>query len=196
MKFSSPSTWPGILKHGTAPWLPVVCSLLAAVPFTVPAQAQSAMEQAGDILQVLIPSAAYTTTFIKKDPEGRKQFYYSFFCTFTITQSLKYSINSQRPEGNGGHSFPSGHTSAAFQGATFLQRRYGWGYGLPAYIGAAFVGYSRVEGELDKHYPGDVLAGAALGIISGYYFTESPKSYSKSPIIDQGRYGVSFKLKW
>ncbi len=177
-------------------WGLSLCTFAIAIFIALPAHATSSTEQAGDILQLLIPATAYGTTFIKKDPEGRKQFYYSFFCTFTITQSLKYTINSQRPEGNGGHSFPSGHTSSAFQGATFLQRRYGWRYGLPAYIGAAFVGYSRVEGESDKHYPGDVLAGAALGVISGYWFTESPKNYSVSPIIDQGHYGVSLKLKW
>jgi undecaprenyl-diphosphatase len=59
------------------------------------------------------------------------------------------------------HSFPSGHTAAA---AAFAA---GAGRELPAArlpLGAlaAAVGYSRVHTGV--HYPGDVLAGAALGV--------------------------------
>ncbi len=60
------------------------------------------------------------------------------------------------------HSFPSGHTAAA---AAFAA---GAGSELPAVrlpLGAlaAAVGYSRVHTGV--HYPGDVLAGAALGVL-------------------------------
>ncbi len=68
-------------------------------------------------------------------------------------------------------SFPSGHASAAFSGASFIQKRYGWQYGIPAYLAASFVGYSRVEA--DQHYVEDVLAGAAIGIISTFIFADS-----------------------
>ncbi|MGB3398652.1 MAG: phosphatase PAP2 family protein, partial [Candidatus Deferrimicrobiaceae bacterium] len=40
---------------------------------------------------------------------------------------------------------------------------------IPAYLAAAFVGYSRVEA--DEHWTKDVLAGAAIGIVSGFIFT-------------------------
>jgi membrane-associated phospholipid phosphatase len=66
---------------------------------------------------------------------------------------LKYSVPRERPEG----SDTSGHTSAAFSGATFIHRRYGWKYGIPAYLAVAFVGWSRVESG--KHYSDDVLRG-------------------------------------
>ena len=49
----------------------------------------------------------------------------------------------------------------AFSGATFLQKRYGWSYGLPAYALATFVGYSRVAA--DRHHWWDCAAGAAIG---------------------------------
>ena len=58
-------------------------------------------------------------------------------------------------------SFPSGHTAAAFAFAT------GVGHvlpvaGIPLHALAALVGYSRVHTGV--HYPGDVAAGAMIGI--------------------------------
>ncbi|MBK9735061.1 MAG: phosphatase PAP2 family protein [Saprospiraceae bacterium] len=66
-----------------------------------------------------------------------------------------------------GRSFPSGHTTVAFATATTLSLQYKkWYVVVPAYLGAASVGYSRMY--LGKHYPSDVLAGAVIGIGSGY----------------------------
>lgn len=159
-------------------------------------QAKSSLERAGDIVQVLIPATAYATTFRLGDNEGRKQFYKSFFTNFGVTFALKYSINKPRPEGNGDHSFPSGHTSAAFQGAAFIHRRYGWKYGMPAYIGAAFVGWSRAEGESDKHDFTDVAAGALIGALSSYYLTTKYKNLTFKPVVDSENVGMSLSCEW
>jgi hypothetical protein len=83
------------------------------------------------------------------------------------TGILKYTVNETRPNG-GAHSFPSGHASAAFTGAEFIRKEYGWGWGAPAYVAASFVAWSRVEA--DKHYTHDVLAGAAIGILANHDF--------------------------
>ncbi|WP_138994261.1 PAP2 family protein [Larkinella sp. C7] len=42
-----------------------------------------------------------------------------------ITFTLKYTVAYPRPDGNGQESFPSGHTSSAFTGATLLAKEYG-----------------------------------------------------------------------
>ncbi len=157
------------------------------------AAAADTIEKSGDILQFVIPSVAYGTTFYLNDKEGRNQFYKSFATSLGTTYALKYSINKQRPNG-GNHSFPSGHTSAAFQGASFIHKRYGIKYAIPAYIAAAFVGYSRVES--DNHYTEDVLAGAAIGIVSSFYFTKPYKGFSITPIADNGYYGLHISKKW
>ena len=80
------------------------------------AQGKSNTKKAGDVIQVLIPATAYVTTFIQNDEEGRNQFYKSFFLNLCVTYGLKLAVNKPRPENRGNYSFPSGHTSAAFQG--------------------------------------------------------------------------------
>lgn len=157
---------------------------------------ESNAEKAGDILQILIPATAYGATFYLKDKKGRKQFYKSIFVNIGITYGLKLAVNKKRPEGHGKYSFPSGHTSAAFQGAAFIQKRYGWKYGIPAYIGATYAGWSRVEGESDKHDATDVLAGAAIGILSSYYFTTPYKGITVTPVANNGFYGLNINMKW
>ena len=70
-------------------------------------------------------------------------------------------------------SFPSGHTSAAFATATVLARELDarhpgarWFLDALLFGGATFVGYSRVYEQ--QHWPSDVVAGAAVGAMTGY----------------------------
>jgi len=65
----------------------------------------------------------------------------------------------ERPDGND-YGFPSGHVAFVMSGATFIEKRYGWKWGIPAYLAAASVAYVRVDE--DKHHWRDVLASGAL----------------------------------
>ena len=85
-----------------------------------------------------------------------------------MTQGLKLAVNRTRPD-EGGHSFPSGHSSATFATATVLHRQFGWKVGLPAYGAAAYVAASRLSEN--QHYASDVIFGAALGIVAGHTTT-------------------------
>ena len=134
---------------------------------------EKTIEKLGDYAQFIPVTVGLAATFAKKDRQGFWQLVESATTNITATYILKYAINKPRPEGKiDGHSFPSGHTSFAFQGASFLQQRYGWKYGAPAYLLASYVGYSRIEGLNDRHDGWDVLAGALVGIGSSYLFTK------------------------
>ena len=126
----------------------------------------------GDYVQFTPTAVSLIAVLAKNDREGFWQLAKSASANLGATYLLKYAINKQRPEGAlDGKAFPSGHTSFAFQGASFLQRRYGWKYGIPAYALAAYVGWSRIEGIGERHDGWDVLGGALVGIGSTYLFT-------------------------
>jgi membrane-associated phospholipid phosphatase len=127
------------------------------------------LETSGDVLFVALPTTAVITTFLNKDNKGRKEFAKGFVTNIAITLALKEIVKKPRPDLSDTKSFPSGHTSTAFQSASFLQKRYGWKYGVPAYLLAGFTGFTRINA--DKHDGWDVLVGAAIGIGSTYIFT-------------------------
>ena len=144
------------------------------------------LEDVGDISQIVLPLSAGIMTLIEKDYEGTKKLAFSYGTSLAITYSLKYIVRKPRPEGRQHFdSFPSGHTTSAFSGASFIQRRYGWKYGKYAYLLASIVGLSRMEGPDGWHDIWDVLGGAAVGIGSTYLFTKP----FKQPKIELGFYG-------
>ena len=137
-----------------------------------PTANEVAISGVGDVVQLALPFAAGLSTLILGDKEGTWQFLKSFGTTVVLTYALKYAIDKPRPNPSmEGRAFPSGHTATAFSGASFIQRRFGWAYGLPAYALAGFVGYSRLQGNTPAHDGWDVLAGAVIGIGSTYLFT-------------------------
>jgi membrane-associated phospholipid phosphatase len=148
----------------------------------------------GDVLFGVIPVTAFASTVYMDDAEGRQQFYPAFLSNAAATAVLKYTVKRERPDGSDNYSFPSGHTSIAFQGAAFIHKRYGIEYAAPAYILATFVGYSRVESN--KHHTSDVLAGALLGIASSFYFVDPYTKAVISPEVTKGYYGVNLAAQW
>jgi undecaprenyl-diphosphatase len=87
----------------------------------------------------------------------------SWLASMAATEAAKRVIRRERPLNPGDRrSMPSGHATAAFAVATALShRRRGWAALL--YGGASVVAVSRVY--LGRHYPSDVLAGAAVGTL-------------------------------
>ena len=127
------------------------------------------IEVSGDALLLVIPAATIGTTLVLGDKKGTWQFTKGFLVNGAVSFGLKSIIDKQRPNMENDNSFPSAHTSIAFQSASFIQKRYGWKYGIPAYVLAGYTGYTRLDA--DKHDIVDVLVGAAIGIGSTYIFT-------------------------
>lgn len=118
---------------------------------------------------VLIPAATVASTFIVHDKKGFWQFTKSFVLNEAITFGLKVSVNKYRPYQHGRRAFPSGHTSTTFQSASFIHKRYGFKYSIPAYVLAGYTAFSRLNA--DRHDGYDILAGAVVGIGSTLIFT-------------------------
>ena len=161
--------------------------VLLFLPFAV--QAGDDVETSGDILRAAIPLAAYAMTFHRDDPEGRVDFYQSFAANVVTTLALKELVSKDRPNGSDDDAFPSGHASTAFQGAAFLHRRYGLEKAWLAYGLAAYTGWTRVDA--DEHDAGDVLAGAAVGILSSVLFVDRFENVSVSVRLDD-QIGLQF----
>ncbi len=182
-------------SHSSRKWLAALTLLALAVPGTASLAAQkTGVRRAGDVLQIAIPALALAGTGVAHDSEGTGQFLKGFLTNVAATGALKLAIARERPDGSDDNSFPSGHTSAAFQGASFIHLRYGWRKGIPAYAGAAFVGFSRLYA--DKHYVSDVVAGAALGILSSRIFTSRFEKLEVIPAAEGGRVGVEVRIRW
>ena len=93
-----------------------------------------------------------------------------------VTWGLKKCVDRRRPDGTDNNSFPSGHTTIAFAGATVLCKEY-WhshkwicvaGYGV-----AALTAADRIR--RNRHHWDDVAAGAAIGIggtMLGYFLSD------------------------
>jgi len=156
--------------------------------------AKSFEETSGDVLALAIPLSAYGATFYLDDKDARMQFYKSYGSTMITTMVLKYTVKEERPDGDGDDSFPSGHTSSAFSGASFIHMRYGFKYAVVPYLAAIYTGYTRVSS--DRHYVGDVLAGAFLGGLFSYIFVEPNKKYTLTPIVDDNFKGIKVSYRF
>ena len=87
--------------------------------------------------------------------------------SFGIMQGLKALCVVERPDNRKPTSFPSGHTYLAFMGAELIRREFGAEYpwiAVAAYAVATTVGFMRMYNN--RHWLGDVLAGAGLGMLT------------------------------
>lgn len=128
----------------------------------------SGLRRSGDIVQAILPAAAFTSQLIERDWNNLGRFAISVGAASAVTFGLKQVVAKTRPDTLGRTSFPSGHSMFAFSGASFLATQYGPKIALPAFGAAAFVGFTRVH--TDRHFADDVIAGAGVGMISNWLF--------------------------
>jgi hypothetical protein len=104
----------------------------------------------------------------KKDFVDRTIIYGMSNLMLGITVTVVKKVTAEeRPDGSDNLSFPSGHTATAFAAAEFMRQEYkdvSPLYGIAGYAAAVATGYLRMYNN--KHWMGDVVAGAGVGIAS------------------------------
>ena len=148
----------------------------------------------GDKMRIYLPATAALSSLLIKDIQGLEQLSLGLLVATGATESLKFISQERRPNGECCESFPSGHTSIAFSSAAYIHHRYGLGYSIPFYLGASYVGYSRVFAN--SHYSHDVLAGTAVGIASAWASTTAFQNRPIALIVNQRYAGILYRKIW
>lgn len=128
----------------------------------------------GDISGQLVPNALYyfgmeAYSYFADSPEAHEfavVMLKSTLYSSLLTETLKPIVREPRPHDAGDKtSFPSGHSTRAFAFAATVNELHGSTWGIPAYVLATAVAYSRMNDN--RHYVHDVAAGAAIGASYG-----------------------------
>lgn len=89
--------------------------------------------------------------------------------SYAIVTGLKNTVKANRPDSSDLLSFPSGHSAIAFTNAALLFQEYKdsniW-YASSGFLFASATGVLRIANK--KHYTSDVLAGAGIGLATGF----------------------------
>lgn len=130
---------------------------------------QEDIQTIGTGVAIVLPLTAAGITLYKHDRAGLMQFALESALTLGTAYALKSLVRERRPDGSDFHSFPSGTTALAASSSSFLWRRYGWQYGLPAFAATQFVSWSRVQAK--EHHWYDTLASSAIAFGYSYAVT-------------------------
>jgi membrane-associated phospholipid phosphatase len=166
---------------------------------SVPPLFHAKFSETGTVVLMFTESVLFLSgiTFIIKAEAGRRR---PYVYNTDLSVEERYAMGGN----DAFFSFFSGHTAAAFTAATFLSKvisdihgdsiwtKLLWGSSLTV---AAMTGYARVKAG--KHYPTDVIAGAAVGFAIGYLIPALHKKKNNnrvSLILFPNRIGICLKL--
>ena len=153
----------------------ISCIVLFLMAQTKVLAQQRFVDYSSDIICFAPSATALVKTIFEKDRKGFLQLGFSSVTGIALNYGLNVCVRKNRPVmplnpgWTDNHALPSTHTMAAFDGATFLMRRYGWKWGVPAYVVSTYVAWGRAYTK--NHDIWDVLAGAAIGAGSALIYT-------------------------
>jgi len=147
-------------------WCALVAGLLASAPAAAAtSNKDKGLQNVGDGVAIALPLVAGGISIYKDDWNGAGQLVLATGATVGTALLLKHFVQEPRPycrhqPGCSNDSFPSDTAALAFAPAQYLWNRYGWEYGVPAYVAAGFAGATRIIS--DNHNWWDVAASGAI----------------------------------
>jgi membrane-associated phospholipid phosphatase len=168
------------LRHTLVGWVVAACCGGACAQQA--ADTSSDHRRAGDVLSFALPAGVAVSVWLndRRSPpaDGERgelmQFAGSFAATLAVTEVLKRTVRSERPDGRDNLSFPSGHASRAFAAASFVHSRHGWETAWPLYAAAGYVGWTRVDSK--RHRWGDVAGSLAVSSAMTWWLVDPARS--------------------
>ena len=156
---------------------------------------QKTIETLGTGVAIALPLVAGGIAYYKNDKVGIAQLLVESALTLGTVYALKNIVREQRPNGSDFKSFPSETTALSASGSSFLWRRYGWEYGLPAFAATQFVSYSRVQVRQHRWY--DTLASSGIAIGYSYALgTRFKKRYNVQTSLEPASDGATIRLSY
>ncbi|MEM7258492.1 MAG: phosphatase PAP2 family protein [Pseudomonadota bacterium] len=154
-------------------------------------QAGGISDQQADNLRAALLVSGIVAAGVKRDSQGLVQYSKSLIATAAATLVLKEVVDAERPNGEDNDSFPSGHVSMSAASAAFLHKRYGWRYGLPAYLATLLVAQNRLDN--DHHRAVDVLASLAIAVSINEKLTST---LLVTPKLSKSAIGIELRLAY
>ena len=175
--------------------LPLLFALPPPASAAVLSQRQKTIEELGKGVAIALPVIAGGITLYKHDRKGSLQLITATVLTVGTAYALKNLVREERPDHSDFHSFPSETSALASSSSSFLWRRYGWEYGLPAFAASSFVSWSRVQA--DKHHWYDTLASTGMAIGYNYLITTPlKKRYNISTALEAAPDGGMVRMSY
>ena len=176
--------------------------IVAVLPMLVgtgaAAATSSKIETAGQAVAISLPLVAGGISLLHDDDwDGVAELSASTVLTVGTSYLLTKLVHERRPDHSDFHSFPSNTAALAYAPADYLWARYGWEYGVPAYLAASFVGFSRVDAK--RHHWYDVAASSAIAFGVNYAIVtryHANNRYSLYASADPTFTGVHFAMNW
>jgi hypothetical protein len=127
---------------------------------TAEAVSDSTLEKAGQGVAIALPLIAGGIAIYKDDWVGLGQESTDAIVDYGTAYALKQIVHVRRPDHSDFKSFPSTTQAVASVASSFLWARYGWRYGLPAFVVGGFVSYSLSHTKQNNWY--DTIAASAI----------------------------------